>query len=154
TTYNAPILSAGNYFWHVRAISAQGANLGVAGAWSATQTFTLTSAPPVAPSLLSPVQGSSVSTTHPALSWQAVQGAKSYDVQVANASDPLFASPVVKHSGISTATYTLAATETLNYGSLYYWHIRAVNVANDAGAWSSPFQFTVTVHKTPANGSS
>jgi predicted phage tail protein len=152
TTYTASVLPAGSYYWRVRAINGQG----VGGAWSASRTFTLTSAPPPAPVLLSPVQGASVNTLTPTFSWQTVSGAKTYTLQLTLPTDTSFSSPFINHTGITIGTYTLSAAEAANlhFGSLYNWRVLAVNVAGDSTPSAATFQVAITLHKTPANGSS
>jgi hypothetical protein len=150
TSYTvSPQLEAGIYYWHVRAINAQS----VAGAYSTTRTFIIQATPPIAPRLVSPAQNGSTTLLHPTLTWQAVAGAKTYIIEVA--SDSSFTTLIVNDKPITAPTVSYAmTTETLTYGQTYYWRVEALDAAGNTSPWSTPFQFTATVHLSPANGSS
>ncbi len=67
-----------------------------------------------------------------------------YDLQIAtNAS---FTDILVAHTGLANAEYTLLEEEELESTSdeePYYWRVRAVDAASNAGNWSSATSFTV-----------
>ena len=102
--------------------------------------------PPVIPS--APVQGSpadaatAVSLTA-SLSWNAAANATSYDVQVSTVLS--FATTVINRSNL---TATSSALSGLTNGAVYYWRVRAKNVAGTS-AWSSIRSF-ITVFNPPA----
>jgi hypothetical protein len=67
-----------------------------------------------------------------------------YDLQVAT--DANFTTPLVNKTGLTTSAYTLLDAEKLEStgeDAPYYWHVRAVDAASNASAWSEPSTFTV-----------
>jgi hypothetical protein len=105
------------YYWRVRAVNAGGTS-----AWSPVWSFTTIVAAPEAPVLVSPSDGATGVSTDVPVSWMAVGGATSYDVQVATR--PSFPSGEVRETTVTGASTTLQGLEG---GTLYYWRVRAVN---------------------------
>src|SRR5690606_2583138 len=105
------------YYWRVRAINAAGSS-----AWSNSWSFT-TEAPPLAvpeaPVLSSPENISTGTQVPPTLSWQPVEGAGSYEVQVSASAG--FPHTVFDHSDI---TGTSATATGLASGTAYHWRVR------------------------------
>jgi hypothetical protein len=67
-----------------------------------------------------------------------------YSLQVAIDAD--FTTPLVDKTGLTTSAYTLLDAEKLESTGKdepYYWHVRAVDAASNASAWSEPSTFTV-----------
>jgi hypothetical protein len=89
-----------------------------------------------APGLVSPANGARVQQL-PAITWNSVRGAASYEFQIA--ADPKFNSlQLGKGTGRGTARiYNLAATlaKTVPDGT-YYWRVRALTKHDKVGAWS------------------
>ena len=96
---------------------------------------TLTSNPPAQPTLATPGDGTTDVSTSPTVSWQALDHAASYALQVDT--DNGFASPLVDENGITATTYDLSG---LNGSTTYYWQVCATNVAGD-GSFCSPWDF-------------
>lgn len=92
-------------------------------------------AAPAGPTLSTPANGSMAISTLPTLTWAAVSGATSYDVQVAT--DAAFSNIVASASGLTVANYTLGAA--LSGDTVYYWHVRANNVCGNN--WSVTYAF-------------
>ena len=141
-------LAPGTYYWRVR-----GSNTCGDGPWSAVRTFTIL-APPPAPSLLTPSNGSSTCDITPTFEWSAVGGATSYQIQVDNNST--FSSPEIN---VTTGSPNYTPGLALAPGT-YYWRVRAANTCG-YGSWSAVRTFTVVVPpssapslNTPGNGSS
>lgn len=86
--------------------------------------------PPAVPTLTSPADGATVADATPDLTWSAVTGAASYDVQIA--SDSGFATIVQLETGVTTTTLTV---DTLAEGT-YYWRVRSVDI-DGPSAWST-----------------
>jgi hypothetical protein len=86
---------------------------------------------PAPPSLTSPADGEVISDSTPTLDWDAVSGAATYNLEVDDASD--FSSPNISQTGLTQTDYT---TPSLDDG-LWYWRVRAVDAAGNAGGWSS-----------------
>jgi len=68
-----------------------------------------------------------------------------YDLQVAT--DENFANKVVNKTGLTTSEYTLTEEEALEKTNketpYYYWRVRAVDAASNAGAWTGAGIFTL-----------
>jgi hypothetical protein len=105
---------------------------------------TTTVAPPVAPTLLLPVNAAVNIVVVPTLTWGTVSGAATYRVQVSAVSN--FSTLSVDDSTLTVGTKTVAAA--LSGNAVYYWRVYA---ANEGGisAWSTVFSFT-TVPAAPA----
>jgi hypothetical protein len=93
TVANATPLAFGKYFWRVNAN----------GVPSLTWVVTISPPPPVAPVIKVPKANAFTNDNTPTVSWNAVSGANTYEVQVDN--DATFVSPVFTLADVST-TYT------------------------------------------------
>jgi hypothetical protein len=137
-------LPEGTLYWRVQAIDGSGNGL----AWSlgrsiadATQAIQKRSPVPV---INAPANGETVSGT-PAFSWDALEYAASYDVQVARNGDTTFSSGNMAATGsrLRQTTYVpniaLAAS-----GNPYVWRVRRIDASNRAGGWSVPKTFSVS----------
>lgn len=101
---------------------------------SASYTFTLIG-PPDVPTFSAPVNNASDVAVSPTLSWNASNGAATYDVQVSANSD--FSNPVYDANVNGTQTNISG----LSNSTTYYWRARAVNSCGNS-AFSSGFTFT------------
>ena len=116
TTYvPTALLSAGDYFWHVRAIDGDNAD----SDWANGTNFSIS--PVDAPTGLSPDGGTTLQQPDQpvTLNWQPVPGAKSYTVEVAH--DPGFSGAKT----YSTQADTLVVPDSLQPQD-YYWHVKAL----------------------------
>jgi transposase-like protein len=120
------------YYWHVR-----GRNIGGAGPYSDPFRFTTIDVPP-APSLISPPDGAVNVSLLPTLTWSSVATASTYHLQVAR--DSLYTQLEFNDS---TLTGTSRQVGPLTASTLYYWHVRAKNMAG-ASPYSGNFRFTTT----------
>ena len=110
---------------------------------------------PVEPVLVSPADVSTNISLTPTLTWNNVNTATSYSMQVSTVID--FSSLIVNQTGL-TATQTTLST-SLNRITKYYWRVRATNSVG-TGNWSAVWSFTtlnpplaVPTLSSPANGS-
>ncbi len=108
----------------------------------ATATFVLERIPPPAPILLLPEDGTGgglLGGFRPELSWEPVEDPSgvTYDFQIS--SDSEFASTVLEQTGLATPAHAIAEEAALDRGK-YYWRVRAVDMANNAGPWTGPFE--------------
>jgi hypothetical protein len=131
-TYTANSLLDIKYYWRVRAININGA----AGAWSAAANFTIDSVPPAAPTLAGPTDGTTTTTPQLTLRWNAVTGATSYELRLDTVNPP--AAPAIL---LGNTTSYIPPT-TLPYG-VYYWQVRARDIAGNWGSWSDIRSFTL-----------
>jgi hypothetical protein len=82
----------------------------------------------------------SVTFATPTFSWDKVEGAQSYDLQVAT--DTGFGSPVIDVKGTRQNTYTW--TGTLANG-LYYWRVRVNRYGSISNDWTTPLTFNLSL---------
>lgn len=125
-------LSAGTWYWRVRAVNAQDEK----GVWSSVRSLVIDVTPPAAPSLASPANNAVITTVTPTLSWGAVTSAASYQVEVA--SDDGFTSIVTGIANLTARTYTVPALDT----GEYFWRVRARDAAGNLSPWSTVRRFT------------
>ena len=110
------------YQWRVRAIH----NDGREGEWSRTREFTIGDGSVTG---MLPVSGSSTFDTTPALTWDTILGAIKYEVQLNN--------------NLSTVTeVTLTPSSPYSITDILEWKVRAVDILDNAGPWSSMHSLT------------
>lgn len=139
------------YWWRVAAINDAGTS-----AWSDVYSFTTTSPVPAEPVLSSPLNNENVNSTSPVLSWNKVNGAQSYSLQVCV--NDAFIGLNIKYSktGI-TDTFNIVPANHLENATDYYWRVKAVNGAGES-SYSAPIKFNTgyphdaPVVIGPANG--
>ena len=121
------------YFWRVKAVNEDGES-----DWSDVWQFTVAVPIPVPamPLLVAPTDGSDGLEVELSISWEAVEGAESYDVQLGDSED--FSSPLIDASGLGEA---MLLASGLEHSVEYYWRARGVNESG-AGAWSEVWSFT------------
>ncbi|WP_217912733.1 DUF4962 domain-containing protein [Miltoncostaea marina] len=132
------VLPDGEYWWRVRATDAAG----TAGAWSGVARFAKTWPNAITGARLAAVPGGPAVShlrLNPYLSWNAVPGAKSYDVQIA-AGDG-FAAPVLTGEKNSEPFLTPAAAGVLP-DDTYAWRVRARDPKDNPGPWTLGGTFT------------
>ena len=117
-------------------------------AWSAVRSFTTCDAP----TLSSPINGSTLSTVAPTAYYNTITGANGYLMQWSE--DPDFATYEEYSLGSSNNGLTLSG---LNFGTTYYWRVCAFNSnSTDTSSWSEVWSFTTSGAPTlssPTNGS-
>ncbi|MFH1638992.1 MAG: hypothetical protein ABIB93_01560 [Chloroflexota bacterium] len=133
------------YYWRVRIIKP------VSSAWSEKRSFTTSlGEAATVPLLLSPAITQRGVPRSPIFQWQAIAGADGYELVVDT--DTTFSDPVISRIG----TYALPATAweanvALEYGTTYYWKVRAVSDRTESG-WSNTGAFTteaLSLNETP-----
>jgi PKD repeat protein len=137
------------YYWHVRVHGVEGISK-----WPPTWNFTTLLPLPIRPTLLSPENGDSLSTSTISLAWEKLPYASSYQSLVAE--DSLF-SKILMDTTVSDTTLTISSLEI---GKTYLWKIRGINISG-GGEWSDTWKFTTylehpeqpTLH-SPTNGDS
>jgi len=124
----------------VRAADAAGNN--------ATAVFTMESVPPGTPELVAPADKSRVGFVgkiRPTFEWTEVEDESGvyYSLQIARSANVTadgFVEPTVSITGLVATNCTLNATQALPYGT-YYWMVRAVDKAGNAGNWTEVRSF-------------
>jgi len=132
-------LTAGTWYWRVRPEDTAGNSLTYN---SPPQSFVIN---PPAPSPAAPANGATVIAS-PALSWNPVNGACSYDVQVSDTSTfPGADSGGSGQSipdGANTAQTAFVPTGSLvTHAGTWFWRVRAEMCNTDTGAWSNTESF-------------
>jgi hypothetical protein len=121
------------YYWRVRAKNQTGWS-----SFSAVWNFTTIPPVPGAPVLSEPANGETGVSLTPAMSWNSVQYASTYRLQIST--DTLFTTPLWDTAGISGLTVTVP-TGKLTYGVKYYWRVNASN-ASGTSSYSARWSFT------------
>jgi hypothetical protein len=135
TTYQTRDLDyASTYYWRVQASNEAGES-----DWSEIRSFTTMNEPvepPATPLLASPEDGTINISINPSLEWNNTASAGFYRIQIAL--DEGFNSTVLDREGISATSFD---AEGLDFNTLYYWRVQAVNEAGTSN-WSNARSFT------------
>jgi len=120
------------YYWRVRAFN----TLGHGSAWSSVRNVKIKFAGPI---LLAPGNGITVDSLIPTFTWEAVDGATSYTLQVSKNSSFSGAKAI----NVTTTDPTYTHGVALQSGVTYYWRVRVKTPTTYApGDWSEVFIFT------------
>ncbi len=130
------VLPSGAYnYWRVNALTSSGTS-----PWSAVWRFHIILAPPDAPVLISPPDGSINQPWAPVLDWNDVATAQFYRLQIAANSS--FNQLVLDSNRIFVSQFQVPQY-ALQVNSLYYWRVNASNSGGvSTGPWSAPWSFT------------
>jgi len=128
--------NATTYWWKVIAVNNAGETE------SETQSFTTEDTSLDQPQLVDPDDGATEQPTTLVLSWNAVDRADTYRLQLG--SEEAFQTVEVDQSDITATEFT---AENLNSGTTYYWRVRASN-ADGSSSWSEIRSFT-TAYQVP-----
>ncbi|MEI6519761.1 MAG: hypothetical protein WCO98_06940, partial [bacterium] len=156
-TYSLDNLTAGKYFWRVKAMPTndiftlnaqtnQSQTLGVPSYllesnWSLVRAFTIKPAtvvvtPPTpevktvtlpAPQLLTPLNGAFGVAVTTNLTWRAMNTSATYNIQIAT--DSKFTVGLVEVTGLTVASYS---PQNLTADTHYYWRVKAIAPTTDA----------------------
>jgi hypothetical protein len=132
----SPALADGVYYWRVRTIN----NLGIAGPFSLVFKFTVdTTAPTAPPTPTAPINGVTVTTPIPTLTWVATAGMGfvKYDISISNTNPP---SNTPTAANLTVLSYKPAS---LLLVTTYYWKVRGYDAAGNVSAWSTVQTFKV-----------
>jgi predicted phage tail protein len=127
------------YFWRVRAFNNTGA-----GPWSLTRIFSTQDNPlPSRVFLIAPANGSANVSVTPVFSWAEAIRADTYEIQYSSTSD--FEGDVTT---AITEQLSYSATEPLDYETVYFWRVRALNDVG-VGLWSPVRIFSTEIKPLP-----
>ena len=124
----------GDYYWRVRAKGL----VDNWGLWSESRQVTLLPPIPAAPTLLTPVNKGATNEPFPTLDWSDTSYAVNYHVILSTSKT--FDTAIIDEDAVAASEYT--SLVELDEG-VYYWKVRAQNVDNDWGSWSSASSFTI-----------
>lgn len=96
---------------------------------------------PATPTLVSPPNGGTVLTSTPTYTWNAVDFATSYNLEVRNAANQVVQSASVPTTACTGGVCSAIPTGTLPNASGYTWKVQAVYVTNSP--WSATWSFSV-----------
>ncbi len=128
-TYADDLEGDNTYYWRVHAYHTSNR---VGGAWSEANSFDRVGYIP---------QNAqhSIEFATPTLSWDMMEGARYYRVQVDN--DPGFGEPDIE---ATTAQPSFTPIDTLGQGT-YYWRVQAKRFPNLINSWTNPQTFTLSL---------
>ncbi|MFZ4590290.1 MAG: dockerin type I domain-containing protein [Ignavibacteria bacterium] len=122
------------YYWRANATNAGGTST-----WSEVWQFTTMISPPLAPTLLLPVNNATGVSLTPFMDWTDVSGAVTYRLQVAT--NNTFTNVVYNNVAITTSGFTLPSGYLIG-STQYFWRVAAIN-SGGQGPYSNPtFSFT------------
>lgn len=121
------------YYWRIRAW-----NGGASSNWTDTWRFTTTIDVPV---LSSPPHGSVAVDIDTVLTWEAVNGATGYILELDDSPD--FSSLVYSSPSLST-NQTTTSQMGLEFGKVYYWRVKALHMKGETD-YSTPFSFSTII---------
>jgi hypothetical protein len=104
--------------------------------YSETRSFNIEPTGALVPGLLTPANGSTDISRKPSFSWQSISGTSEYHFVLDD--NATMTSPVIDIK-VDNASFTM--TEELDYGTTYFWKVRATEPAESD--WSTLANFTV-----------
>ncbi|HET9667796.1 MAG TPA: hypothetical protein VFP09_13600, partial [Desertimonas sp.] len=138
-------LAPGTYYWNVTPLDAEDHQGGASTVASFTWSWPSVTTPDVTDRVAAP------EVFDPRFSWDLVEGAAGYEVEVNFSSDWAESSKVccdpIK-GRISTLGTSLSPAEILA-NNTYYWRVRAIDPSNNAGVWNEGPTFTKTFDNVP-----
>jgi fibronectin type 3 domain-containing protein len=134
------LLPLTQYFWRVKANNAGGST--ISGTWQ----FTTRPAIPAVPVLVAPLNGATGVPLTPTLTWNPSSGAVGYQMQIATSNA---FTPPLTYEQSTTGTSLTPPIMTLQYGTGYYWRVRAYNFYDTSAYASWAFTTTIAVPNAP-----
>ena len=138
-SFTAESLPSGNYRAYLRAVDTQGAP----GAWSDAYNFSIQT---VTPTLTGPIGG--ILDRTPEITWNAVDGAETYDLWVSNISNNASnTTPLIRETSLVGTSFVPASD--LADGTYRAW-LRATNAEGENSSWSTPIDFSISLTPIPS----
>lgn len=130
-------LPDGVYYWRVRPVNAASQKLPFSPIWRFVKRSQ-------APALFGPADNSQI-TAMPVFTWQQLQRAVQYEIQV-DANDPTFQGPLVDTKKVNVGAWA----PTIIYPSntrfaYYYWRVRAIDGGGNVGPFSAARRFHLSL---------
>ncbi len=128
-----PFQSGQTFFWRVIVVDQEGDSI---GEWSDIGSFQIAQPPPL---VLTEPSGE-ISTTSPTFSWQEVESASGYKIQVSSNED--FSDGWESTSGVTSVQYS---GDPLEFNVPYYWRVVVTDQnGNIGGLWSDVASFQLS----------
>ena len=149
TSYNmtvkGKVLEEGiTYYWQIKSIN----EYNVKSEWATRYQFTVHSNKPASPTLKSPSDKGTVTTTSPELTWSQVPAATKYWLQVSKDGNFPANNLQVNDSTITETSYNMTVKgKVLEEGVTYYWRLKSINQYYVQSDWAMSYQFTVHSNK-------
>ena len=141
TSFTVPnALGLGRYYWRIRAQRADSSWTDVMPTWA----ITVTQALPGKPTLVSPVNKWTATSSTVTFTWNAATNGVTYQFQIGGIRDFTRLQQDTVVSGLSNTVTSLEWT------SVYYWRVRALNAEGVAGPWSSVWTIQIEGPAAPA----
>lgn len=131
------VLVDNKYYWRVRAVD----GAGNVGNFPGFRWFTIDATPPQAPTLLSPSNSSLLIDNTPTFRWSAITDPSGIKYSLQYSTDNTFQISTTLEN-LTDNIYTVPDNRAL-VDNKYYWRVRAVDGAGNAGNWSSVWWFTI-----------
>jgi subtilisin-like proprotein convertase family protein len=141
------LLNDGRFYWRVRGVNLHGAP----GAWSRRAEFIVDRLAPAHPGLRDPLNGALMTDTTPAFRWNAVNGVRRYQIDIAT--DEGFNLLVVDAADVTSTSFTLPDVLALSPETIYFWRVFAVDPAGNVSQPSETRLFRVSSMSSPLEGS-
>jgi len=133
TNYTCPTLSDDWYYWRVKAKDTLNW-----GSWSSTWFFAVKNTAPGPPPIMYTPEHESITTDQtPYFSWIIMIPIKHYQIQIDTSES--FLIPLID----DFAPYANYVPTTPLDDNIYYWRVRAIDLADNIGAWSAIHRFEV-----------
>jgi hypothetical protein len=130
-----PLDRSKTYFWRVKACDNVTLPPDDCTGWSATASFRVSLG---APTLVAPVDASTLETNRDKFEWNSVLNATGYTLQIAASS--LFSTLLVQQDVTATVTEFTPTTD-LPVNQILYWRVRAKSSTFGPGPWSDTWTF-------------
>ena len=125
------------FYWRVAAYNEEDKMSSYSDVWNLTTKEEI----PDAPELISPTPGATDVSSMPKFTWQEVQGAKYYQLQVSTAQNFAVENIKIDQDLITSTSYELTEQQELAGNTNYFWRVRAIMPSDNSTLWSSSKSF-------------
>jgi hypothetical protein len=135
-THTPPAIPVGMFFWHVRACD----TAGNWSAWSELRVINMNAPILAAPSLVSPVTGTSINVKMPTLAWKCAAGATGYLIGISD--NAAFSGENSHMLGPALGKCTEDVPDTvITHDGIWYWRVATINQTYESGNYGTAGTF-------------